>query len=387
MIKRMYLLHKTIHNKVMSDINPYLRRLVRLLALPYCYLFLIDWHECTRSKLSVLKDLLYIFFVLKYYPDNYGRCRLWEKDRSQWKYYYGSIYDPYQRKALSRMIQRKEYVIVFEDKYICNELCKAASIPLPISYGIVEPNTDYESKLTSILRAVSPRSIIIKPLLGSGGDGIAIVRDMSGHIVVNIDNEEVSLRNFKLNEPSFVQEYIDQVPEVSQFSSSTNTVRIVTLLTSNGDVIILGSMMRFGVNNSLIDNTSRGGIAVGINSSNGTLMNEAYNIRGNIFEKHPDSGLPFHGFRLPYWKETVQLAERIQRYFFFYKMLCCDFGLSPHGPLVIELNARHDNVGLEQKVGPLLLNPRTLYEFRTYGLLVNQPTNNIAVDHVTQRSL
>ena len=84
---------------------PYRRRLVRFLALPYCYLRLVDWRQCRASRVRVLLDLLYIFFRLKYFPGNYSPCRLWEKERRQWVRYYGSGYDAYQRARLQREVR------------------------------------------------------------------------------------------------------------------------------------------------------------------------------------------------------------------------------------------------------------------------------------------
>jgi len=376
-IKTIYFIQKSKSSEITEALIPYLRRLTRLMALPYCFLYQIDWHECNKAKIFVFKDLLYIFFVLKYYPDNYGRCRLWEKKKTEWKYYYGSIYDPYQRKALGKLIQRKEYEIIFENKYICYELCKAASIPLPVSYGIIEPFKDYHKKIKLIFDGRFGKSIIIKPLDGSGGEGIAVINSCNEHIIVNMNNKEIPLREFRVKKTSLVQEYIEQLPEIANFSSSTNTIRIVTLLTKKEDVIIIGAIMRFGVKNSYIDNTSKGGISVGINTNNGRLMKRAYSLKGKIYEKHPDSKIPFKGFRVPFWKDSVSLAYSIQKYFFYYKLICCDFALSSEGPILIEINAKHDNVGLEQKCGPILLNHRILTEFGNYGLLINEKTKKL----------
>ena len=67
---------------------PVVRRIVRFLALPYALVFLVDWRECRRSPFLVAVDFLYIFFWLKDFPDYYAVFRLWEKPRSDWKYYF-----------------------------------------------------------------------------------------------------------------------------------------------------------------------------------------------------------------------------------------------------------------------------------------------------------
>jgi len=131
-----------IKNRILLSFKkliPYMRRIERFIALPYCYLKLVNWSECGATRLQVVKDLLYIFFVLKYFPDNYSLCRLWEKDRKTWTQYYGSIYEPYQRSRLRKEVQKEEYRVIFEDKNICYQLCKVAGLPLPMQYSFIEP--------------------------------------------------------------------------------------------------------------------------------------------------------------------------------------------------------------------------------------------------------
>ena len=110
-----YIISKLLEDKLkmLSESHPLIRRVIRFLALPYCFFKMIDWKECQISKYQVLRDLLYIFFRLKYFPDNYSLCRLWEKERTQWAYYYGSIYDAYQRSQLRCSVGKKKYEELF----------------------------------------------------------------------------------------------------------------------------------------------------------------------------------------------------------------------------------------------------------------------------------
>ena len=119
--------------KALGDLKswsvPRARRLLRFAALPWCYFSLVDWNECTASRLRVVSDFLYIFFVLKTFPDNYSACRFWEKKRDEWARYYGSAYDPYQRARLQREVQRPQYEILFADKDVCSLLLAEAGLP------------------------------------------------------------------------------------------------------------------------------------------------------------------------------------------------------------------------------------------------------------------
>ena len=82
---------------MLPESHPLVRRTLRFLALPLVYVRVLRDAGGAVGPLRAARDLLHIFFVLKYYPDNYGPCRLWERDRAEWPLYYGSSYNTYAR--------------------------------------------------------------------------------------------------------------------------------------------------------------------------------------------------------------------------------------------------------------------------------------------------
>ena len=93
--------------------------------------------DCRRSRAGLALDLLTLFFSYKTFPNHYGLCRLWEADRKDWKYYYGSNYLPHQLARLKKTVQPLEYRVLFNDKYICALLCQALGIRIPLTHGIL----------------------------------------------------------------------------------------------------------------------------------------------------------------------------------------------------------------------------------------------------------
>jgi len=372
MIENVYIKLLSISHATIALSIPYFRRFLRFLALPYCYFRLVNWDECKASKLQVLKDLFYIFFALKYFPDNYSLCRLWEKDRSEWIYYYGSIYGPYQRGRLRKKVQRKEYEIIFQDKNICYKLCQASDLPLPRQYGIIEPFGDYKKFIKSIFDKNKIAQLMVKPISGKGGKGIVLAYIENRRIFIQSGPEKIPIDDFVFTETSVAQEFVIQHPSLSEISPSVNTIRIVTLLTIDSQVLIIGALMRFGIDKAYIDNTSSGGVAAGINLDSGTLKDVAYDNKSRIYSAHPTSKFIFKGYCIPYWEEVHLLAQKIQKEFSFYKLLGSDIAITAKGPVVIEINGAHDNVGLEQKCGPILSDRIVRYEFKRHNLLINK---------------
>jgi hypothetical protein len=356
---------------MLSESHPLIRQILRFIALPYCYIKLVNWEECSLSKLQVVKDFIFIFFKLKYYPDNYSPCRLWEKDRKLWSYYYGSSYHPYQRAKLRKDVQKFEYIKVFDDKEVCELLSRGMDINLPVYHGALSPDADYRKLLLKLLKIEA--QVIIKPINGQAGKGIVLAYKKGPEYKVRIGHAEKDLSDFILTDRAIVQQVVVQENTIAKFSPfSVNTIRVVTLYTKANEAIIISASMRFGVGEAYVDNWSAGGVAVGVDHKNGTLKKIAYDKKGTQYLIHPVSKMPFDGFEIPQWDKVVELAERVQEKCSFFKMLGLDIAVTDDGPVLIEINPNPDLIFQEQTAGPLLADDEILQEFDKYDLLFSK---------------
>jgi hypothetical protein len=356
---------------MLSEAHPIIRRIIRFISLPHFFILRTNWEKCSVSKLQAAFDMLYIFFVLKYHPENYSKCQLWDKPRSEWRYYYGSLYDPWQRWKLRNEVFPYKYRYVYNDKSINYLICRAYDIALPKWHGIVTPS-NFKSKLTELFNNNESVSLIVKPIEGSGGHGVIFASKSNDEIRIREKNEDFMLDQYSLRENCIIQEFIHQHEKLNLISKSINTIRIVTMLTKSDDIIILGARMRFGVGDSFLDNTCQGGIAVNIDLTKMTLERYAYDNRGVKYSNHPTSNYKFEGFVIPYWQEVIDLAVKVQECIQYNKLIGQDIAITDQGPVIIELNAEYDNVMFEQACGPLLKNKRLLKEFNEYDLLFNK---------------
>jgi len=362
---------------MLSEAPAYIRRVIRFMLLPYCYFRLINWNECTSSRIQVVKDLFYIFFKLKYFPDNYGPCRLWEIDRSKWSLFYGSSYNSYSRSKLRKEVQPYEYQILFNDKAVCELLCKGLDERIPKAYGVIEPSDRYKEKIIDIFDRDNCEKLMIKPVLGHAGRGIVMAVKDENKISVMTGKITIKLHDFILDGKYLLQEFVVQDAVVAKISSSSlNTIRLVTLYTKSGEVLVVSSSMRFGMD-AFVDNWSSGGLAVGVKLGNGRLKKIAYDKYGKQYTKHPVSGETFDNFQIPMWDKIMQTATNVQAAFPFYKLLGMDIAVSEKGPVLIEVNANSDLIFQEQTSGPLLKDKRVLSEFGKYNLLINKYQKNL----------
>jgi hypothetical protein len=124
-------------------------RIIKFFSLPDCYIKMIKNKDCNKTRSGIAFDLLELFFSYKTFPVHYGQCRLWEVEKSEWKYYFGSILSTYQM-LLLRKIQPREYDILFRDKAVCELLCRGIGINnIPRTYGIIGPDQNYKERIKS----------------------------------------------------------------------------------------------------------------------------------------------------------------------------------------------------------------------------------------------
>jgi hypothetical protein len=363
--------------------NQIIDRFKKFFSLPHCYLEIIQNTECNKSRFNVIRDLLELFFSYKTFPSHYGHCRLWEVDKAQWKYYYGSNYQTYQLSRLLATVQPPQYIILFDDKAVCELLCKGIGVHnLPHTYGLIRRDQNYQEKIKSWFLESSKGPLIIKPLNGGGGNGIVLVKELNGSIVIQSRSGITPLQDFHLSDvldvasrktnTAIVQEMIRQDERMAVFSSSSvNTFRVVTMYTKDGSVIILAASMLCGVGESYVSNLVQGGVVVGVDSGTGRLKKYAYNYEGTRYTEHPTSHIRFEGFVIPQWQAVIDLAEKIQKALPCYRILGIDIALGENGdPVLIEVN---DNPDLrEQANGPLLKVEQNLRAFGEYDLFVNR---------------
>jgi hypothetical protein len=357
---------------MLSESHPMIRRIIRFCMLPYCFARQINWTECTKPKWKVAADLLYIFFVLKDFPEHYGACRLWERPRAEWALYYGSGYNPYQRVRLRTEVQPYTALVVYDDKEICATLCEKLGIPTPHVYGVLAPGDNGAHKLRAIFRTVASRRLMIKPVTGSAGSGIILAEDTEQGIRIYRGQQVSQAEDFAPSGRYVIQQALVQHPDLAAVApSSVNTLRVATLLTRSGEVVIVGALMRFGVGSMYVDNWSAGGIAVGVDFRTGRLRGPGYDKQGARHTRHPVSHIEFSGYQLPHWQQAVELGTLTQQTLPFVKILGLDIAFTESGAVLIEINSAPGFVSLEQVSGPFLASFETWAAFADYDLLYN----------------
>lgn len=198
----------------------------------------------------------------------------------------------------------------------------------------------------------------IKEIDGQCGKGIFILSLTDDEISLDGQPCDTTFIKASCEGSSYIiQRSVEQHSEMSRLHpQSLNTMRLVTVKNINsGEINILPSILRIGTGNSHVDNTSQGGIAVGIDFVSGRLKAHGYlkpQFGGRI-DFHPDTGIRFNEFKIPYLQEAMEQAVFLHSKLPDIHSIGWDIAISPNGPVFIEGNDNWEINGPQICNGPL----------------------------------
>ncbi|MEN6615271.1 MAG: sugar-transfer associated ATP-grasp domain-containing protein [Syntrophorhabdus sp.] len=327
-----------------------------------------------KSRMSIILDVLYMFFILKLHPRNYYLFRFHLKSRSEFKKYIDAPNAPLLKHRLYKSLWAEDYTCLVNDKYIFHNYCRYHGIAVPRIYGILSMGSVVGTgeSLAGIMRANGLERLILKPVGGGAGEGIHFATYSNG----KLDVVPATKNDNKLGEPGIdkgdfvIQEIIRQHHDLERINpNSVNTIRIITLYTLDNKVEFLAAMLRTSSGRIPLDNFSTGGIVIKIDMGTGRLIGRGFMTDSYIREiaSHPLTGITFHNYPIPHWDKVKRLAIRAQNIFCNIKAIGWDFAITPDGPTIIEGNIEWGTAGIQATNGGLLT-PKNRKLFAQYGL-------------------
>ncbi len=225
---------------------------------------------------------------------DYFELRLFQKKHSERKTYFT---EKYAREFNSR-VNGRENVWQFHDKIymyqVLGQFIKREQLFCPPhSY------TEFEQFIKK------HGSVLYKKSKSFEGSGIELW---------SADSADISkLYERSLNEPAILDERVIQHPDIARLNpDSVNTVRIYTLMIKD-TCHFIAAEFHIGRSGQVIDNYMKGGLAAGIDLETGALMGAGFDLSGNTYAAHPDTGVDIVGFTIPNWPEVLRFTEECAR--------------------------------------------------------------------------
>lgn len=139
-----------------------------------------------------------------------------------------------------------------------------------------------------------------------------------------------------------LEELIEQDESLAVFNpESVNGVRVPTV-TVGGKTVIYQPWLKIGRGGNFLTSAVFGTLDAGINSETGIVDTPGMNETGEVWEKHPDNGLPIIGFQIPKWNDLMKLAKECAAKLPDFGYVGWDFVLSKRGWCIMEANYSGD---------------------------------------------
>ncbi len=317
-----------------------------------------------EGHLSAPRQLVEMIALRLFYglgPRHYHVARYWRKELS-WKFKTGFWTYGKFRHHVNRL-NSPAYQKLSQNKISEKSVLQLLSIPTPaflgrlnLKYGCTSSGSELKNGKDLIQLLVTESHInrfCCKVLEGYGGEGfraVGVVREPNLSLRMLDSGETLSAEDFCnniLQIPSgadyTLEEYVQQHPDLNRLNpSSVNTLRIWILSNVEG-ASCLGAFLRVGRRGSIVDNTSQGALAFAVDTVSGEIgEGQIKNIWNDRFECHMDSGERISGTRLPFLRESIDLAVRAVDAFPHIQFAGVDIAITTRGPVVIELNVEPD---------------------------------------------
>lgn len=270
-------------------------------------------------------------------------------------YYYYGLYRLSNRKQATQYVQDYEIMPllnmlngdidydIFDDKLKFFAQCKNKGLrTIPIL-------AHFENGHASILDGNYPleQDLFAKPQKGKCGQGAILYPYEGNGKYRNSDGSVLREKGLHahLTESSKEQSYILQkrignhsvIAELSQGALCTS--RIITCMDLSGYVHLVTAIFKMSTRDTYTDNFATGGIAVPIDMDTGILgQGITKELAIERISVHPDTGVAFSGFRIPFWDQATALCRRAHEAFPAYAFIGWDIAIDEDGPILVEGN-------------------------------------------------
>jgi hypothetical protein len=233
---------------------------------------------------------------------------------------------------------------LLEDKLIFDCYLKSFGFPTPEFLGTIENGMFLKSgvRVYKPLEALMdfPLDAYCKLIFSWGGKGIYKLQNPGGKLLINGEEADIGkLKSLLKTEKYILQKTVVQHDQLNKMNPyCVNTIRVITL-NDGTNPVVLAAILRLGIDKNIVDNISKGNIAVGV-KPDGFLMKYGDSVGYPPVNTthHPNSKIEFSTFRVPFIDEAKQLCMDIHKTMAYFFMVAWDVAISTKGPLIIEGN-------------------------------------------------
>lgn len=258
--------------------------------------------------------------------------------------------------------------IILRDKFLFGIVAESLGINTPRNIALIDNFKVYckcfdggVGEIHDLLCCQNNLDAFCKLVDGECANGVFRLIVINGKLFVDgVTCSEEELKAKLKGGRYIIQQRIEQHLEMNAiFSKSINTIRLVTVYNKQKDCIeAFSAVLRVGTGSNYVDNWAFGGLSIGIDMELGVLRRYGFFKPGfgTKVEVHPDSGVRFENFKIPFFMEAVSIAKRFHYFIKKIHSIGWDIAITPDGPCFIEGNDNWEislmqacNGGLKEK--------------------------------------
>ncbi len=261
---------------------------------------------------SVFCYLRYGCSPLQYYEGGFYKLRSFDRDETYTKRRIGKVRARYNDRKYEYLLGNKtEFNKYFAD-FVNREWidCKNATV----------------SEIEGFINRTG--HCLIKPSCGTKGKGIQEL------FLKNVDT-----LSLYAGQDYILEEIITQHPMMCFNNKSVNTLRMMTIMDTSGEVHLLKVGLRCGKGDSLVDNFCAGGVIYPIDLMYGRINGPGVtNSLGKQIYVHPGTEIYMLGREIPFWHQTVEFVKDVAKKIPQVRFVGWDVAITNDGPDLIEGN-------------------------------------------------
>ena len=285
---------------------------------------------CARTKKSRLGVILDMLACAKRYGAGYYDYLIFEFDKMT-KAQRATYMTRFTNKKLMGMMNDPEYAVLFDEKHQFYQHFSEF-----LGRDFVSLSQCSRDELKAFLAGKT--QIIAKPTEGECGKGIAKLQ------VSDFADMDALCDYLLAPEHSFgvAEGVIRQHGEMARlYPDSVNCLRIASIV-QDGKAHALYAVLKTGNNGKFVDNLESGGFACHVDFETGVVCGPGHtssSISDSILaESHPATGVAFRGFKVPYFREAVEMVEKAAMKIPQVRYIGWDVCITENGPAIIEGN-------------------------------------------------
>ncbi len=319
-----------------------------------------------KGAFQILKELIAFGVVKKEMPYFYFAKFLYRKEITNYKDYLS-------RKqvdliSFSKNLHHFQYASILRNKLAFAFYMEKNNLPVPkmMSYNLgnrfffqsnVEIITDKQNLIKyfkTVFVHTGHKKVFVKAITEMGGTGAYLITEENLEEQINVSGDYILANDCIHQEVVIQHELVNKI-----YAHSVNTIRFDTYMDKNDEIHIISGYMRFGAGGSVLDNSSSGGFYVTVDIENGKLIGKSHQFMrygGEQSDRHPDTGVVFEGYKIPYFEEACKLVKDAVTHIPD-RIIGWDIAIGKDGPLIIEGNDNNSLLGPDIAYGGLLKHP------------------------------